>query len=133
MTTWRDKLSDPPTVHTFREVLLLVLDMAEEDAATLEGDQGMSARREFRDRADYDLYDLTRQLTEAIPALPPVAPDRKHERAYGPRWYIDHFLDYCAHNGIRLTRSDPEQNGKRVLVPRHEILEQYRLDGGMGS
>jgi hypothetical protein len=45
---------------------------------------------------------------------------------------IELFLDWCAQQGIRLAQSDPEQNGKRVLVPRGQLLEQYRLDGGFG-
>ena len=45
---------------------------------------------------------------------------------------IELFLDWAAKRGIRLTQSDPEQNGKRVLVPRGSLLEEYRLDGGFG-
>jgi hypothetical protein len=45
---------------------------------------------------------------------------------------VEHFLDWCAKRGIRLTASDPEQNGKRVLVPRGSLIEDYRMDGGFG-
>lgn len=45
---------------------------------------------------------------------------------------IELFLDWCAKQDIRLTQGDPEQRGKRVLVPRGELMERYRLDGGFG-
>lgn len=74
MSDWREKLADLPVPHTFREVILLVLDMAEEDAAALEEvPPNTSARSEFRERTGYDLYDLTRTLAKNVPTLPKVS------------------------------------------------------------
>lgn len=71
MTDWRTHLSDPPKPHSLRDLVLLILDMAEADADALGTQEpGMSARHEFEVRVGYDIYDFTREIMEAFPALP---------------------------------------------------------------
>lgn len=67
MSDWRTRLSDPPKPHTLPELMMMVLDMASEDAATAEADYSpsaeyLSARAEFKARVGYDLYDELRSL-----------------------------------------------------------------------
>lgn len=60
---WRSKVSDPPVPHTLPELMLLVLDMAEEDADALEENPpNTSSRTDFEALAGYDLYEELRKL-----------------------------------------------------------------------
>lgn len=68
---WRAHLSDPPVPHTLVDLMLLVLDIAAEDAATvyLEANQG-SARSEAAEAIGYDVYDAARVVLEAMAGMP---------------------------------------------------------------
>lgn len=59
---WRNRLSDPPRPRTLPELMLLVLDVAEEDARAVLEEHNGSARNDFEALTGYDLYDQLRDL-----------------------------------------------------------------------
>nr|WP_146077569.1 hypothetical protein [Clavibacter michiganensis] len=74
---WRDRLSNPPQPHTLPELMLLVLDLANHDAAHIANTPGpqVSARDEFEALAGYDLYDQLRDLLTGPLFTPPSSSD----------------------------------------------------------